>query len=109
MGGQRTFLFELYHAYKDSTKYAVDWLWSASAFQARRSEEDFTPSTQDIVDAAAYIRPENTPVPSSVISSLSDAIKKRRQVADIYENTSTLDRGRIRDVDGSRHRAFVSR
>lgn len=48
-------LFELYHEYKDATKYVLDWLWSTSALRASVPKDTRTPTTQDIIDAALLV------------------------------------------------------
>lgn len=98
-------IVELYRAYKDSTKYVQGWLLSACSPDTPRHFK----STTEIVNAAMQIRQQNLPVPSSIISSLRDAIKKRKKVLDIYKPLISSQGGGVGGDSNFGHEVFVER
>lgn len=100
---------QLYVAYKHSTKYVMDWLWTTSGFRAGRPAQTHLTSTQDIIDSACLVRRNRVAVPGSVLSNLSNAIKKRRQVAKFYQNIEIARPSENHENESDGHDAFIDR
>lgn len=96
-------LKSLYEWYKESTKYPLTWLWSQGC-PASSQPQTWFKSTSEIIRSARSVKQKGIIVPSSVISKLSDAIKKRRDVLKIYRSfTNSSNEG------NAKHEAFVNR
>jgi hypothetical protein len=76
-------LRSLYEAYKESTKYPLDRLWSQIRPNSSQPYARFQ-STSEILNAAYAIQQQGIPVPTSVVAKLTDAIKKRRKVLALF-------------------------
>ena len=102
-------LTELYQAYKESTKYVIAWLSSASSLGPSTESPKTLKSTAELIDAAKQVRQQKREVPSSVIHFLCDAIKKRRRVSHIYKVLQESENNED-DIDNTtKHEAFIIR
>ncbi|GKT66445.1 hypothetical protein ColTof4_03937 [Colletotrichum tofieldiae] len=102
-------LTSLYASYKESTKYALSWIWMNCAAYASDAAFASFRTTEDIIHAARSIRRQGTEVPRSVVSALIDAIKKRTQVLDIYRDlgaSAEIEKDAVADLN---HEIFVKR
>ena len=93
-------LKSLYDSYKQSTKYTLAWLWSQIEIKPSESNTSFR-NTTEIISAANEIRQRRVPVPASVLSNLSSAIKKRKAVMGLFQ-------GAPREVNAS-YKAFIEK
>ncbi|GKT45897.1 uncharacterized protein ColSpa_06078 [Colletotrichum spaethianum] len=102
-------LTSLYGSYKESTKYALSWIWISCASHASDAAFASFKTTEDIIHAARSIRRQGTEVPQSVVSALIDAIKKRTQVLDIYRDlgaSAEIEQDAVADF---KHEIFIKR
>ncbi|KAF4888405.1 hypothetical protein CGCVW01_v014488, partial [Colletotrichum viniferum] len=72
-----------YGEYKLATRYVLHWLQCQHQLLIPKSTAPLT-STKAFLDAARVLQKKEIGVPTSIISSLREAITKRRQVAIIY-------------------------
>ncbi|KAF9881798.1 hypothetical protein CkaCkLH20_00944 [Colletotrichum karsti] len=89
----RTSISEAYGEYKSATHYFLTWLrcqYRLVAPTHERKMDDFQ-STKDILNAVRVVSDAESAVPASVISSLRNAIAKRREVLAIYKRLCADD------------------
>ncbi|KAJ5000700.1 hypothetical protein K4K48_002332 [Colletotrichum sp. SAR 10_66] len=72
-----------YGEYKLATRYVLHWLQCQHQLLIPKNTAPLT-STKAFLDAARVLQKKEIGVPTSIISSLREAITKRRQVAIIY-------------------------
>jgi hypothetical protein len=96
-------LVQLYRQYKESTKYALCWLCSASQLAPVNPLP-----LSDFLEAANRIAVRKIEVPESVISHLRSAVTGRRKVVQIYQNLTTSSNG-ANDEDNAKHETFINR
>lgn len=96
-------LRSLYEAYKESTKYPLDWLRSQIRLKSSQPCPRFQ-STSEILNAAYAVQQQGIPVPSSVVAKLSDAIKKRREVLALFQSATDCP-----NEGNASHEAFIDR
>ncbi|GIK06292.1 hypothetical protein Aspvir_001939 [Aspergillus viridinutans] len=96
-------LVYLYRQYKESTKYAIGWLYSVS----RLAPVNPLPRS-DLLEAAKRIAIRKIEVPASVISHLRSAVKGRRKVLQIYRTLAASANGAT-DEDNAKHETFINR
>ncbi|GFF24349.1 hypothetical protein IFM46972_01006 [Aspergillus udagawae] len=96
-------LVSLYRQYKESTKYALGWLYSVSGLAPANPLP-----RSGLLEAANRIALRKIEVPVSVISHLRSAVTGRRNVLQIYRSLSASSNGNM-DEDNARHETFINR
>ncbi|GIJ90124.1 hypothetical protein Asppvi_009074 [Aspergillus pseudoviridinutans] len=96
-------LVYLYRQYKESTKYALGWLYAVSQLAPANPLP-----RSDLLEAANRIALRKIEVPVSVISHLKSAVTGRRMVLQIYRSLSESSDGNI-DEDNIKHETFINR
>lgn len=102
-------LVDLYWSYKASTKYVLEWLYLNSDGESSSVSRSYFKTTKDILSAAKRAKQKQVEVPSSVISNLADAIKKRGEVLKIYTAQARSSPSVSREDDTAKHQAFIDR
>ncbi|TEA20260.1 hypothetical protein C8034_v003930 [Colletotrichum sidae] len=100
-------LQDLYDSYKESTKYALSWIWINHQPDMRDTSRNTFRDTGEILHAARLLRSREAVVPDSVLSALAKAVKDRRKALEIFRDTQT---SLAKDATSDRkHGVFVNR
>ncbi|KAF9871951.1 hypothetical protein CkaCkLH20_10583 [Colletotrichum karsti] len=102
-------LLDLYCSYKDSTNYALAWIWLNCRTSAAVPAEDSFKNTAEIIDAAKRVQDQKKEVPQSVLTALSDAIKNRKKVLEIFRGLEVSATSKNDANSDQKHAIFIER